>query len=140
MALSFIKVIRFLYPFFARHFSACNSNLPPTTFYLRSQKVHGHFSIYQLGPISSFRSLPYRNQSIDLQRKSVDWFLYNRDLRHERVNMNYEYKVHLAILFPFLLWCKLFHLRLMYIPAHSISDHSFSTYAKFSEKLTSLTP
>ena len=29
-------------------------------------------------------SLSYRNQSIDLQNKSQDWFLYDRDLRHER--------------------------------------------------------
>ena len=28
------------------------------------------------------RSLSYKNQSIDLQRKSMDWFLYDRDLRH----------------------------------------------------------
>ena len=35
------------------------------------------------------RSLSYRNQSINLQRKSTDWFLYDRDLRHERVKMNY---------------------------------------------------
>ena len=27
----------------------------------------------------------YRNQSIGLLSKSVDWFLYDRDLRHERV-------------------------------------------------------
>ena len=26
-----------------------------------------------------------RNQSIDLQSKSMDWFLYNNGLRHERV-------------------------------------------------------
>ena len=26
-------------------------------------------------------SLSYRNQSIDLQSKSVDWFLYKRDIR-----------------------------------------------------------
>ena len=31
------------------------------------------------------RSLSYRNQSIDLQSKSFDWFLYDRDLRHERI-------------------------------------------------------
>ena len=31
-------------------------------------------------------SLSYRNQSIDLQRKSMDRFLSDRDLRHERVN------------------------------------------------------
>ena len=30
--------------------------------------------------------LSYRNQSIDLQSISVEWFLYDRDLRHERVN------------------------------------------------------
>ena len=33
------------------------------------------------------RSLSYRNQSIDLQSKSMDRFLYDRDLRHERVNV-----------------------------------------------------
>ena len=32
------------------------------------------------------RSLSYRNQSIDLQSKSMNWFLYDRDLRHERSN------------------------------------------------------
>ena len=32
------------------------------------------------------RPLPYRNQSIDLQSKSVGWFLYDRGLRHETVN------------------------------------------------------
>ena len=31
------------------------------------------------------RSLSYRNQSIDLQSKSMDWFLYDNSLRHERV-------------------------------------------------------
>ena len=31
--------------------------------------------------------MSYRNQSIDLQSKSIDWFLYDIDLRHERVNL-----------------------------------------------------
>ena len=31
------------------------------------------------------RSSSYRNQSIDLLRKSVDWFLYDNSLRQERV-------------------------------------------------------
>ena len=31
-------------------------------------------------------SLSYRNQSIDLQSKSMNWFLYERSLRHERLN------------------------------------------------------
>ena len=30
------------------------------------------------------RSVSYRNQSINLLCKSKDWFLYDRDLRHER--------------------------------------------------------
>ena len=33
------------------------------------------------------RPLSYRNQSIDLRSKSVDWFLYDNGLRHERVNV-----------------------------------------------------
>ena len=37
-------------------------------------------------PLSWRRSLPYRNQSIDLQSKSSDWFLYGNGLRHERAN------------------------------------------------------
>ena len=33
------------------------------------------------------RRLSYRSQSIDLQSKSVDWFLYDNGLRHERVKV-----------------------------------------------------
>ena len=33
------------------------------------------------------RPLSYRNQSIDLLRKSMDWFLYANSLRHEKVNL-----------------------------------------------------
>ena len=32
-------------------------------------------------------SLSYKNRSIDLLCKSLVWFLYNGDLRHERVNV-----------------------------------------------------
>ena len=28
----------------------------------------------------------YRNQTTDFQRKLVDWFSYDRDLRHEKVS------------------------------------------------------
>ena len=37
-------------------------------------------------------SLSYRNQSIDLLRESMDWFLYVRDLRHERFKENFSYR------------------------------------------------
>ena len=39
-------------------------------------------------PLNSFmtKAVSYRNQFTDLHSKSVDWFLYNDGLRHERVN------------------------------------------------------
>ena len=37
-------------------------------------------------PLSWWRSLSYKNQSIDLQSKKADCFLYHKDLCHERVN------------------------------------------------------
>ena len=37
--------------------------------------------------LSRRRPLSYRNQSIDLLRKSMDWFLYDNGLRLERVKM-----------------------------------------------------
>ena len=37
--------------------------------------------------LSWWRPLSYRNQSIDLQSKSMDWFLYDNGLRHERVKI-----------------------------------------------------
>ena len=40
----------------------------------------------ELLTLSWLRSLSYRNQSIDLHSKSMDGFLCDRDLRHERIN------------------------------------------------------
>ena len=46
--------------------------------------------------------LSYRNQSIDLQGKSVDWFLYDNGLRHERVNpLHLRAKLQLFIIYSF---------------------------------------
>ena len=36
------------------------------------------------------RPLPYRTQSIDLRSKSMDWFLYDNGLRHERVEVFFD--------------------------------------------------
>ena len=36
--------------------------------------------------LSWWRLLSYRNQSIDLQSKSMAWFLHDKGLRHERLN------------------------------------------------------
>ena len=46
------------------------------------------------------RSISYRNQSIDLGSKSMDWFLYDNGLRHERVKIttvsfNYQAVIYL---------------------------------------------
>ena len=37
------------------------------------------------------RPLSYRNQSTDLLRKSVDWFLYDNGLRHEIFNGKFHF-------------------------------------------------
>ena len=42
--------------------------------------------------LSWWRSLSYRNQTIDLLCKSMDWFLHNRDLSHERVKVFKGYR------------------------------------------------
>ena len=44
-------------------------------------------SIWKCLTLSWRRPLSYRNQFIDLLCKSVDWFLYDRGLRHKRVNV-----------------------------------------------------
>ena len=46
--------------------------------------------------LSRRRSLSYRNKSIDLQSKSMDWFLYDGDLRHERAKKHIVVIVHLT--------------------------------------------
>ena len=52
--------------------------------------------------LSRCRSLSYRNQCIDLQSKSMDGFLYDRDLRHGRIKQvlreKQQQKAHYAII------------------------------------------
>ena len=65
------------------HFK-CNCLLCNTK-YLRNGLIFRiHFFVRQL-TLSWRRSLSYRNQSNDLLRKSMDWFLYDNGLRHERL-------------------------------------------------------
>ena len=40
-----------------------------------------------LNSFMMLRFISYRNQSIDLLFKSMHWFLYNGDLRHESVRL-----------------------------------------------------
>ena len=45
------------------------------------------------------RPLSYRNQSIDLQSKSMNWFLFDNGLPHERVNVKFEHIQQIQIVF-----------------------------------------
>ena len=56
------------------------------------KKIH-HKSLTVFLTHSWRRSLSYRNQSIDLLCKTMDWLLYHRDLCHERVKFTSDYLV-----------------------------------------------
>ena len=47
-------------------------------------------SLNSLLTLSWRKSLLYVNQSTDLLCKRMDWFIYDRELRHERVNVRRE--------------------------------------------------
>ena len=53
---------------------------------LASTKVYFNWIHWLKSTLSWRRPLSYRNQSIDLRCKSMDWFLYDNGFRHERVN------------------------------------------------------
>ena len=44
-----------------------------------------NISDHTASTLSRWMPLSYRNQSIDLRSKSIDWFLYDNGLRLERV-------------------------------------------------------
>ena len=52
----------------------------------KSKLINTEVLISKALTLSWWRPLSYRNQFIDLLRKSMDWFLYDNGLRHERVN------------------------------------------------------
>ena len=60
------------------------------------KNIH-QYIIHDINLVNSFmtEALSYRNQSIDLLRKSTYWFLYDNGLRHERVNSNYVMYMHI---------------------------------------------
>ena len=65
-------------------------NVKSSTYYLHIKaKILTDFRICTSVPLNLLwrRPLPYRNQSIDLQSKSIDWFLYDNGLRHERMTI-----------------------------------------------------
>ena len=52
-----------------------------------SGEIHFGSHVNILLTFSWRRSLSYRDQSTDLQSKSMDWYLHDRDLHYERVNL-----------------------------------------------------
>ena len=54
------------------------------TFLVLCSDEEGHYVHLSL-TLSWRRPISYKNQSTDLLRKSMDWFLYDIGLRHERV-------------------------------------------------------
>ena len=56
------------------------------TLVIKLINFHSESSHWNTLTLSWRRPSSYRNQSIDLRSKSMDWFLYDNGLRHERVN------------------------------------------------------
>ena len=53
-------------------------------------------NICMLNPFKT-RPLSYRNQCIDLLRKSMDWFVHDNVLRHERVKQIWKSQLQLSL-------------------------------------------
>ena len=87
------------------------------------------------------RSLSYWNQSIDLLSKSVDWFLCDKDLRHERIKTvfltNFAKSIgkHSCLCHPLYYSCRIptfFMKRLCQLCVWQIWQSFFSEYLYFS--------
>ena len=83
------RLLQNLFIFFSKKRVFCSSIQSSKTIFIfvdLSNKVlvKGECKYYLL-PFSWCRSLSHRNQFINLESKSMDWFLYNRVLHHERV-------------------------------------------------------
>ena len=68
------------------HFNSMLLSYTPLT-----QRFSGICRVFREGTLtfSWRRPLSYRNQSIDLGSKSMDWFLYDNGIRHERVKLKW---------------------------------------------------
>ena len=64
---------------------------------LKTQKYNVLDTFVRSLTLSWRRPSSYRNQSINLLRKSVDWFLYDNGLYHERVKVKFIISVCLKL-------------------------------------------
>ena len=75
-----------LHGYFFMFFKLCKwYQIAQRTIYFTHQSITDYPSKNQILSLSWRRSLSYRNHSMDLHSKSINWFLYDRVLRHERV-------------------------------------------------------
>ena len=82
-----------------------------------------------------WRYLSCRNQSIDLLCKSVDWFLRDRDLRHEKVNEGVSWFWYLVDYLTLPMWylgltvfqLRNSHTRARHIPTHRPYMHTINS-------------
>ena len=66
-----------------------------TTYKICDTTVSGDTDYFTITLTLSWRRLlSYRKQPINLLRKSVDWFLYDNSLRHERANSEFSIALH----------------------------------------------
>ena len=89
----------------AQLFLVSSQNISTAPLILPCYLIHHKFEIdisFVL-TLSWQRSLSYRNQSIDLLSKSIDWFLYHKDIRHEIVRPTVLRVGNVAIRAPFTL-------------------------------------
>ena len=60
--------------------------IPQCTLWSQNDRVYSNVQINKCASTVSWRrALSYRNQSIDLLPKLMNWLLYNKTLRHERL-------------------------------------------------------
>ena len=57
------------------------------------KKIDKKFTNEKFVTLSWRTSLSYRNQSIDFQTKSMDWFIHDKDFRYERVKCQNHLKL-----------------------------------------------
>ena len=80
------------------HQSVWNSNKIPTVYFNMTRfftfqivSSYWHHRFFTPLTLAWRRSLWYRNESIDLLCKSMDWLLYDREVRHERVKHSFSH-------------------------------------------------
>ena len=73
-------------------------------FFAKSRIKKARIKCQELLILSWRRPLSYRNLSTDLLRKSMDWFLYDNGLRHEKVKVSNVAWIQKVTNLHFMIW------------------------------------